>query len=315
MNRTVERRCFVKLCAAAAAGANPALLAAEGATARLYDRTTLVDHDGVPITAQGLEVGRTYIFHYPYATTPCFLLDLGRPAPAVAGLSTEDGEPYLWPGGAGEGRSVVAFAAICAHRMSHPAREVSFINYRHGKVRYRDSGDRMREASGVIFCCSEKSVYDPRRRRPGARRPGQAAPGHDPAPKRSRVRDALRAGHRRRGDVRRVLREVRVPPRAGARNPRHRAPDRCGLGGHGHRGVLAHDHAGADGGPGGKPARGEPRDNERKPSNPASSDSTTSCCGASASMRPWRSISTCSAAPPSARSPSSGSISCGRAGR
>ena len=163
MNRTVERRCFVKLCAAAAvtAGANPSLLSAAGATARLYDRTALVDDDGAPITAQGLDIGRTYVFHYPYATTPCFLLDLGRPVRAAVELSTEGGEPYLWPGGAGEGRSIVAFAAICAHKMSHPARDVSFINYRHGKVRYLDSGDRPRERNGVIFCCSEKSVYDP----------------------------------------------------------------------------------------------------------------------------------------------------------
>ena len=163
MNRTVERRCFVKLCAAAAvtAGANPALLAATGATARLYDRTALVDDDGAPITAQALDVGRTYVFHYPYATTPCFLLDLGRPVRAATELSTEAGEPYVWPGGAGEDRSIVAFAAICAHKMTHPAKDVSFINYRHGKVRFLDSGDRPRERSGVIFCCSEKSVYDP----------------------------------------------------------------------------------------------------------------------------------------------------------
>lgn len=163
MNRTVQRRCFVKLCAAAAvtAGANPALLAAAGATAKLYDRTALVDDDDMPITAQGLDIGRTYVFHYPYATTPCFLLDLGRPVRAAAELSTEAGEPYLWPGGAGEDRSIVAFAAICAHKMTHPAKDVSFINYRHGKVRYLDSRDRPRERSGVIFCCSEKSVYDP----------------------------------------------------------------------------------------------------------------------------------------------------------
>ena len=163
MNHTVQRRRFVKLCAAAAmtAGANPALLAREGARARLYERTALIDADGAPITAQGLDTGRSYVFHYPYASTPCFLLDLGRPIPAAVELATEAGEPYLWPGGAGEGRSVVAFAAICAHRMSHPAKEVSFINYRHGKVRYRDSADRPREASGVIFCCSERSVYDP----------------------------------------------------------------------------------------------------------------------------------------------------------
>ena len=162
MNRTVERRCFVKLCAAAVtAGAHPALLAGAGATARLYDRTALVDDDGAPMTARALEVGRTYVFNYPYATTPCFLLDLGRPVRAAAGLSTESGEPYAWPGGAGEDHSIVAFAAICAHRMTHPARDVSFINYRHGKVRFLDSGDRQRERSGVIYCCSERSVYDP----------------------------------------------------------------------------------------------------------------------------------------------------------
>ena len=163
MKRAVERRSFVKLCAAAAvaAGANPALLAAAGDTARLYDRTALIDDDGAPITTGALDVGRTYVFHYPYATTPCFLLDLGRPVRAAATLATETGDPYFWPGGVGEGRSVVAFAAICAHRMTHPARDVSFISYRHGKVRYLDSGDRAREGSGVIFCCSEKSVYDP----------------------------------------------------------------------------------------------------------------------------------------------------------
>ena len=163
MNRTVERRCFVKLCAAAAvtAGANPALLAAAGKTARLYDRTALVDGAGAPITARRLDVGRTYVFHYPYATTPCFLVDLGRPVREAVELSTEAGEVYRWPGGAGKDRSIVAFAAICAHKMSHPARDVSFINYRHGKVRYRDARDRSREKSGVIFCCSEKSVYDP----------------------------------------------------------------------------------------------------------------------------------------------------------
>ena len=163
MTRTIERRGFVKLCAAAAmtAGANPAILAAPGATARLYDRTALVDGDGAPITARSLTVGQSYVFHYPYATTPCFLLDLGRPVGAVSGLSTEAGEPYHWPGGAGEERSVVAFAAICAHKMSHPAKDVSFINYRHGRVRYLDSSHRAREANGVIFCCSERSVYDP----------------------------------------------------------------------------------------------------------------------------------------------------------
>ena len=234
MNRTVERRRFVKLCAAAAvaAGANPGLLAAAGTTARLYHRTALVDDDGAPITAQNLDVGRTYVFHYPYATTPCFLLDLGRPVRAAVQLSTETGEPYVWPGGTGGDGSVVAFAAICAHRMTHPAKDVSFINYRHGKVRYLDSGDRPRERNGVIFCCSEKSVYDPSERRAGAGRPGEAAARHHPAPERARERCAVRARHHRRRDVRRLLREVRIPPRPGARDQRHPAPGRRDLGGH-----------------------------------------------------------------------------------
>ena len=163
MTRKVQRRSFVKVCAAAAmaAGANPSSLAASGATARLYERTALVDGDGAPVTARHLATGTTYLFHYPYATTPCFLIDLGRPVDPVSGLVTEAGEPYHWPGGAGAERSIVAFAAICAHKMSHPAKEVSFINYRHEKVRFVDSDDRPREADGVIYCCSERSVYDP----------------------------------------------------------------------------------------------------------------------------------------------------------
>lgn len=33
--------------------------------------------------------------------------------------------------GVGPGASIVAFSAICAHRMSYPTRNVSFIDYRH----------------------------------------------------------------------------------------------------------------------------------------------------------------------------------------
>ena len=45
--------------------------------------------------------------------------------------------------------------------MSHPAPTVSFINYRHGEVRFRNSEDAIEQRSGVIYCCSERSVYDP----------------------------------------------------------------------------------------------------------------------------------------------------------
>ena len=56
---------------------------------------------------------------------------------------------------------VVAFSAICAHKMSHPAPSVSFINYRHGETKFRNSDDEIEQRPGVIYCCSERSVYDP----------------------------------------------------------------------------------------------------------------------------------------------------------
>ena len=47
--------------------------------------------------------------------------------------------------------------------MTHPAKTVSFINYRHEEVSYRDHAKQLVKRGGVIFCCSEKSVYDPAR--------------------------------------------------------------------------------------------------------------------------------------------------------
>jgi hypothetical protein len=103
----------------------------------------------------------SYVFHYPYVTTPCFLIDLGAPAEAGAELETSDGRPYRWTGGVGPGRSIVAFSAICAHRMSYPTRNVSFIDYRHKPMNTEAAGDDWWSRGQVIYCCSEGSVYDP----------------------------------------------------------------------------------------------------------------------------------------------------------
>ncbi len=171
----MERRGFLKLCgsAAAAVGARPEALAEAGGVLRSYEPALLVRPDGTPLRAGRLETGQCYIFHYPYVTTPCFLIELGRPALPDGPLETEDGSKYQWPGGVGSGRSVVAFAAICAHRMTHPARAVSFMNYRHEEVRFEDARHRQARGKGVIYCCSERSVYDPAR---GARVLGGPAP-------------------------------------------------------------------------------------------------------------------------------------------
>lgn len=150
----MERRNFLAGCAAAcAAGALPA----RGDTPlqpRRYHRAMLVDAAGRPLRAGSLVAHRNYIFHYPYAATPCFLLELGRPAGAAPSLKTENAGRYDWPGGVGPARSIVAYSAICAHQLTYPTKDISFISYRaqptpHSKL------------AQVIHCCSEHSQYDP----------------------------------------------------------------------------------------------------------------------------------------------------------
>jgi len=159
---SVNRRGFVRLCASllAGIGINPALSSPPAGPVRHYAPARLVDALGRPLTPALLTPGKTYLFHYPYAATPCFLIDLGRP---VAGqpLRTEDGQSYDWPGGAGPRRSIVAFSAICAHKMSHPTRSVSFINYRPERASFQNHNRQSVDRTDVIYCCSEKSVYDP----------------------------------------------------------------------------------------------------------------------------------------------------------
>jgi Rieske Fe-S protein len=159
----MRRRGFVKMCASAlaAVSAHPQALANGPGPTRRYARVRLVDEEDRPVTPERLTVGKAYVYFYPYLATPCFLIDLGKPAIPEGRLRTERGEHYDWQGGVGPERSVVSFAAICAHRMTHPVHAVSFIDYRHGPARYLDDELEMTEGSQLIYCCSEKSVYDP----------------------------------------------------------------------------------------------------------------------------------------------------------
>ncbi|HEY6235384.1 MAG TPA: hypothetical protein VIW69_09815, partial [Candidatus Elarobacter sp.] len=104
------RRGFVRLCVSAAAlvGASPALLAQNDVPLHRYQRVKLIDDRDRPVAAASLKVGESYLFYYPYISTPCFLLNLGR-ATRGASLQTEDGRRYRWDGGVGPRRSVVAF--------------------------------------------------------------------------------------------------------------------------------------------------------------------------------------------------------------
>jgi Rieske Fe-S protein len=151
----MERREFMRICAAsAAAAAGVPALAAAGATAQLYAHVQLVDGRGEPLRAGSVPARRSLIFHYPYTATPCFLLNLGRPAKASARLRTADRRDYEWRGGVGPQRSIVAYSAICAHQLAYPTKEISFISFR------AETSARNRHAD-VIHCCAEHSQYDP----------------------------------------------------------------------------------------------------------------------------------------------------------
>lgn len=105
-------------------------------TLRQYANSILADDRGWPLKVSSLRPLTNYVFHYPFVATPCLLLDMGR---AV--------------GGVGPRRSLVAFSAICSHKLAYPAREVSFIRFQ-AKASTHSAAER-------IHCCADHSVYDP----------------------------------------------------------------------------------------------------------------------------------------------------------
>lgn len=150
----MERRDFIRVCTATALCAQPAL-AAQDLKPRFHSRARLVDEAGQSLQAASLAIGQNYIFHYPFEGTPCFLLNLGKPTGQNMQLRTEDGRTYEWHGGVGPQRAVVAYSAICTHRMAYPTRQISFISYRDGATVSRAS------RPNTIHCCAEHSQYDP----------------------------------------------------------------------------------------------------------------------------------------------------------
>ncbi len=187
----------------------PAVSAWSDVPPRRYARTQLVDIHGTPVRAATLAADTNYVFQYPYAATPCFLLKLGRRAAAASALRRQDGNTYAWQGGVGPGGNLVAFSAICAHKLAYPTRDVSFIRFQ------RDPSATT--GGSVIHCCADHSVYDPGRRprargrRSGAPQPLAAIVLEHPT---RRARRDLRRRDAGARAVRRVLRQVRNEARA-----------------------------------------------------------------------------------------------------
>jgi arsenite oxidase small subunit len=146
----------------AASGALP-VLAADGQTEERYARSLLVEPFGKPFRASQIAVGQPLLFNYPFVASPVFLLAMEREVRATE-LATEAQQRYASPAGVGPKKSIVAFSAICAHKLMYPTPQISFIGLRKG---WRG------EPSQVIHCCGDQSRYDPAA---GARVIGGPAP-------------------------------------------------------------------------------------------------------------------------------------------
>ena len=140
-------------CVAASLASSTVLpvLATQAVDVKRHARTLLVDKAGEALRASGLAVGEAQLFTYPYVASPVFLLRLDRAIVATA-LQTEGKQAYAAPAGVGPQRSIVAFSAICAHKLMYPTPQISFIGVRKG------IGS---EPSQVIHCCGDNSRYDP----------------------------------------------------------------------------------------------------------------------------------------------------------
>lgn len=182
----MDRRNFTRLCSSLVAGASALSLGlphrkavARDTEGTDYPPCALLNADGQPVTAASLAEGSSNIFTYPYKTTPCFLLrlspgnvnrklfaDASETSEAAKDgdqtvLSDSKGNSYTWKGGVGPDRTIVAFSAICTHKMSHPAKPVSHLNFRPEEKVIRNISGNTTKASELIYCCSEHSVYDP----------------------------------------------------------------------------------------------------------------------------------------------------------
>ena len=138
-------------CVASAWMASGALPVGAVGEVQRHPRSLLVDAQGRPWRASQLRKGEAFLFNYPYTASPVFLFAFDQEV-KPAELVTEGKQRYAAPAGVGAARSIVAFSAICAHKLMYPTSVISFIGLRSGG---RD------EPAHVIHCCGDNSRYDP----------------------------------------------------------------------------------------------------------------------------------------------------------
>lgn len=160
----IERRSFLKITGASAVAiaVSPSLIAKtleadNGALFKVYEKVQLKDKDGNPLKVTSLVKEEAYIFHYPYAATPALLVDLARPTERDVKLKADDGTEYVYKGGYGVQGTIVAYSAICSHRLTHPQKSMSMFNY------VEETGKTMAYTEGgVMVCTSHLSAFEPK---------------------------------------------------------------------------------------------------------------------------------------------------------
>ena len=147
-----ERRNLMRQAACVAgAWAAAGMVPAVAGEPQQHARSLLVNHLGDPFLAKQLKPGEPHLFNYPFVASPAFLLALDSAVTGVE-LTTEAKQAYSAPAGVGRNKSIVAFSAICAHKLMYPTPALSFIGVRKGFAG---------EPSQVIHCCGDNSRYDP----------------------------------------------------------------------------------------------------------------------------------------------------------
>jgi len=138
-------------CVAGAWALSGALPVVAAGDVQRHPRSLLVDSRGSPWLARQLKTGEAFLFNYPYTVSPVFLIAFEREVKPVE-LVTEGKQRYATPAGVGPNKSIVAFSAICAHKLMYPTPAISFIGLRSGGAG---------EPAQVIHCCGDNSRYDP----------------------------------------------------------------------------------------------------------------------------------------------------------
>ncbi|MEF3191901.1 MAG: Rieske 2Fe-2S domain-containing protein [Campylobacterales bacterium] len=120
-----------------------------------YKKALLTAADGKPLRLKDIQNDVPYIFFYPFAATPCLLLNLDLPVKELE-MKTMAGDLYKAPGGTGPKRTIVAYSAICQHQLVYPTKEYSVINF------YGKNDEKCMHGVQLIKCCAHNSIYDPK---------------------------------------------------------------------------------------------------------------------------------------------------------